>query len=250
MVLFVGAQRSRRIARWARDGKEDPLNMTRKTTPTETEVTSNPAEAAKSLLGHITEIVGQAPKLSTKDRQRSQKLRKGGETIISTVAALSEKFGLTVASHPTAAMLEDSKKAQSLIPIHRDLDTATKQVADQIFAANSKSWAAATVHYSMLKRLAKTNGDLEAALAPVEQFFSKVSPTVAAERKAAREAAKAAKAAKALAKANAKVKPQPPVETSESAPARDDASPAPTPPAATPPHAAPAPPAPTGAATT
>jgi peptidoglycan hydrolase CwlO-like protein len=66
-----------------------------------------------------------------------------------------------------------------------------------MFSANAKSWGAATVHYTMLKRLAKTNGDLEAGLAPVAQFFARRSPAVIAEEKAKKEARKAAKAAAA-----------------------------------------------------
>ena len=57
-----------------------------------------------------------------------------------------------------------------------------------MFSANSESWSAATVHYTMLRRLAKENGDLETALAPVNQFFAQRSPAVTAEEKAKREA--------------------------------------------------------------
>jgi len=150
----------------------------KKTHPTESDVGSNGLEEAKALLGQITTILGTMPALSVKDRQRSAKLRKGGETVIPTVAALSDQFGLTVASHPTTTMVAKAKKAQSLIPLHKQLVTATKQVADQMFSANSESWAAATVHYTMLKRLSKTNGDLANALAPVEQFFAQRSTAV------------------------------------------------------------------------
>jgi hypothetical protein len=47
------------------------------------------------------------------------------------------------------------------------LVTATKRVADAIFQAQSQSWAGATVHYSMLRRLGKTDGSVAKALEPV-----------------------------------------------------------------------------------
>lgn len=177
----------------------------KKTNPTQTEVSANGLDEAKSLVEQLQAIVGLVPALSKKTRARSVKLRKGGETVIPTVAALSEKFGLNVASHPTTTMVEKAKKAHSLIPLQKQLITATKQVSDQMFSANSESWVAATVHYSMLKRLSRTNGDLEAALAPVEQFFKQRSASVVAAEKAAKAERKAAKAAKAAAKAAAAI---------------------------------------------
>ena len=137
------------------------------------------------------------PALSAKDRKRSLKLRKGGETVIATVAALSDQYGLSIASHPTTTMVSGAKKAQSLLPLYNQLIQATKQVSDQMFSANAQSWGAATVHYTMLKRLAKTNGDLAEALVPVQQFFAQRSAAVIADEKAKKDARKAAKAAAA-----------------------------------------------------
>jgi hypothetical protein len=106
-----------------------------------------------------------------------------------------------------------------------------------MFSANSESWSAATVHYTMLRRLAKENGDLETALAPVNQFFAQRSPAVTAEEKAKRDAGKAAKAAKSASKAASKV------ATTPSAPAPESPVAAETP-AASPLTAAPVTPAP------
>jgi hypothetical protein len=171
--------------------------MSHKTTSTHSENDSTGLDEASKLVDQITAIVGTVPALSAKDRKRSLKLRKGGETVIPTVAALSSQYGLSVASHPTTTMVSSAQKAQSLIPLYKKLVQATKQVADQMFTANSESWTAATVHYSMLKRLAKTNGDLETGLSNVEQFFARRSPEVVAERAAKRAAKKAADAAAA-----------------------------------------------------
>jgi hypothetical protein len=214
--------------------------MKKKTSTKKSGVSTDPLENAQSLLEQVTGIIGTPPSLTVKDRQRSTKLRKGGETVIPTVATLSDQFGLTLASHPTKTMVAKAKQAQDLIPLHKQLVTATKHVADQMFSANSESWAAATVHYTMLRRLAKTDGDLATALAPVEQFFAHRSAAVVKEEEAKRghrKGAKAPKGAKAAAVA--------PAESGALAPAIQEA-PAPVA-AGTTVTATPAAPAPIGA---
>jgi hypothetical protein len=139
---------------------------------------SNPLDQAQALVKQIVAIVGPAPALTTKDRTRSLKLRKGGETVIPTVAALSDQFGLSVADYPTATMTSKAKKAASLIPLHKLLVETTKNVEDQMFEANSESWEAATAHYALLRRLSRTNGGLQTSLQPVRKFFATRSKAV------------------------------------------------------------------------
>src|ERR1700736_6224785 len=74
---------------------------------------------AITALEQVAAIVGPSPALTALDRIRAIKLRKGGETVIPTVATLSDHFGVQVASHPTGAMLVNRDKVQSLIPIHK-----------------------------------------------------------------------------------------------------------------------------------
>jgi hypothetical protein len=156
---------------------------------------------AHGLVKQVAKILGPAPSLTVTDRKRTAKLRKGGETVIPTVATLAEQFGLKVASHPTDAMVTKAQRAHALLPLHKLLVATTKQVADQMFSANAESWQAATVHYSMLRRLARTNGDLESALTPVTQFFAHRSPEVVKEEDANRGHRKGAKAKPAAAPA-------------------------------------------------
>jgi hypothetical protein len=70
------------------------------------------------------------------------------------------------------------------------LVTATKHVADAIFQAQSQSWAGATMHYSMLRRLAKTDGNVAQALQPVTEFFAARSTAATEEAKASRGGAR------------------------------------------------------------
>jgi hypothetical protein len=160
-------------------------------TSTKTAVSSPDLLAhAKALSAEITASVGPPPGLTQVDIQRSAKLRKGGAQVIQTIAALSEKFGLVVPSHPTATMVEKINQAQSLVALHKELVVATKHVADVIFQAQSQSWSGATMHYSMLRRLGKADGEVAKTLLPVVQFFAARSTAKAEEAKASRGGAR------------------------------------------------------------
>ena len=139
---------------------------------------SDVLDDAKALSEKITALVGPPPALTKADIQRSAKLRKGGATVVQTIAALSDKFGLVVPSQPTATLVEKINQAQSLVALHQELVTATKHVADTIFQAQSQSWAGATAHYTMLRRLGKMDGSVAKALQPVTQFFAARSAAV------------------------------------------------------------------------
>jgi hypothetical protein len=145
---------------------------------------------AKALCDKITAMVGPAAKLTQADYRRSTKLRKGGQGALPTIVALAEQTGLVVPSHPTKTIVEKMDLAESLVPLHKQLVIATKQIGDALFLAQSQSWSGATVHYTMLRRLAKKDGDLARALAPVIQFFAARSTAVQAEEKAKRGGAR------------------------------------------------------------
>jgi hypothetical protein len=151
---------------------------------------SNVLDDAKALEEKITTLVGPAPALTKADIQRSAKLRKGGASVVKTVAALSDKFGLVVPSQSTATMVERINQAESLVALHQELVAATKHIADTIFQAQSQSWAGATAHYSMLRRLAKSDGSVAKTLQPVTQFFAARSTAVANEAKESRGGAR------------------------------------------------------------
>ena len=171
--------------------------MSKKTKPTSTDVGANVLDELNALVGTVTKWLGNPPALTAADMRRSNKLRKGGETVIPTVAALADQFGLTSTVHPTDAMLAKAKMAQSLIPLHRKLVALTKQVGDTMFQANSESWESATVHYATLSRMARADGDVAKTLAPVKKFFASKSPAVVQAEDAKRGGRKGSKAAQA-----------------------------------------------------
>jgi hypothetical protein len=151
---------------------------------------SDVLDDAKALGEKISALVGPAPALTKADIQRSAKLRKGGATVVQTIASLSDKVGLVVPSQPTATMVAKINQAQSLVALHQELVTATKHVADAMFQAQSESWTGATAHYSMLRRLSKTDGSIATTLQPVVQFFAARSAAVTEEAKESRGGAR------------------------------------------------------------
>jgi hypothetical protein len=163
-----------------------------------TSTSSSVATTAKSLIATLTAMAGKPLALTAKERRRAVRLRKGGEKVIPTITALSEQFGINVPSHPTSAIKANVTKANSLVAVHKQLVTATKQVEDAIFKAQSESWDGATVHYTVLKRLAKSDGDIATALAPVKEFLAQKSPAVIKaedEKRGGRKGTKAKSAA-------------------------------------------------------
>lgn len=154
--------------------------MSRTTHPKETKTTNSATEPTevKTFLDSITTIAGPAPALTSKDRKRTAKLRKGGEKVVPTLLALSNRIGLSVPEYPTATIQANLDKVKALSPVHEGVVSAEKHLGDAIFQAQSAIWEGATVHYTMLKRLAKGNGDIANALAPVTQFFAHKQPAV------------------------------------------------------------------------
>jgi hypothetical protein len=132
---------------------------------------TNSLEQAQALIQQVTAKLGPAPNLTVKTRKGSAKLPKGGAEIVKTIASLSEEFGLKVPTYSAAKMTASAAKAESLAPLYSQLVSATQQVADQMFSANSESWEAASAHYSVLRRLSQNNGALQKKLAPVQKFF-------------------------------------------------------------------------------
>jgi hypothetical protein len=169
--------------------------MSRTTHPKETTTTSSesvPSEV-QSFLDAVTAIAGPKLALTSKDRRRSVKLRKGGEKIVPTILALSDRIGLTVPSHPTAAIQANLDKVKTLSAVLEGVVSAQKHLADALFQAHSEIWGGATVHYTMLKRLAKGDGDVANALAPATEFFAHKAPGVVKAEDAKRGHRKGAK---------------------------------------------------------
>ena len=149
--------------------------------------------AAESTLG-LTD-----PPLTTQQKRRSAKLRKGGEPIVTQIGSLAAQYQLTTSAMDVATMLALVSQSSVLQPLADALTMFLKHVTDSMFAAQSQAWDTALQYYALLKRRAKTTGDLATSLQPIAAFLAfrsaptkppKGSPTKA-QVKAAKKAQKA-----------------------------------------------------------
>jgi len=131
--------------------------------------------------------------------KRAVKFRKGGEQHVPTLASLSARYQLQVPSRPTAAMVQSLQEATDVEPVRVAIGELAKAVDDFYFSARSDSWTTATTLYGVLKKAGVREPNLQAAMAPMVEFFSYRHPSVAEDAKA-----KAAEDAKAKAEPTAK----------------------------------------------
>jgi hypothetical protein len=139
------------------------------------------AELGKFLDAHISLISADAPALTGAAKARATRLRLGGEKAVSVIAALVTQHGLESSQLSASTMTGQLTRATSLVPTHKRLEQLTKRMGDEIFVAQSTSWEQATSGYAQLQRLAKKNGEIATALAPVQQYFARRHKSVTEE---------------------------------------------------------------------
>jgi hypothetical protein len=140
---------------------------------------------ATRLLDQVAAMVKVSGSALTKtQRQKAVKMRTGGEKFVPVIASLAERFKVNVGGHDSATMTGKVQQAQSLAPLLKRAQLLTTQLNDASLAANSQAWDSATVLYSTLNRVSRSNADVQTTLAPVKEFFAARSAAVVAKRKA------------------------------------------------------------------
>ena len=165
-------------------------------------------EHAMSMVEKASEALPVAAPLSSDERRKMPKLRKGGEKFIPVLTALSSQNGISVPTHPTDAMVSRIEEAQILAPLRKRVAEVLKSIDDSILRAQGESWETATLLYSVLRPIARKNANVALALAPLEEFFSHRHKSVTSKKTATKKATKVAvnaavKAATAAVKAAA-----------------------------------------------
>jgi hypothetical protein len=126
-----------------------------------------------------------ALKLSTKDRNRRLKMPRASADAIPHLLDLAKTQGLGA----YAAPIEEHRSALAkLAELRLFIGHIETIMSDLAMTSESKTWAAATTVYTMLRRLARSDGDLAALLQPVvKKYFARnkrgaeKTPAVAAE---------------------------------------------------------------------
>src|SRR4029077_18762715 len=62
--------------------------------------------------------------------------------------------------------------AQTLAPLQSRLQKITKRVDDEVFGAQTEAWDMGLQFYSLIRRRAKTDGNIQKAVEPLVKSFS------------------------------------------------------------------------------
>ena len=128
-------------------------------------------DAAEKTLG------GEAPALTGLEKRRVGKLRKGGDRVVENLSALAKQYEVATPSFDPDVMLARLHDAQALAPVKMRLERVLKRIDDEIFHAQGESWQIAREIYAVLKRRARSDGEVAKNLATVETFFAYRRPT-------------------------------------------------------------------------
>jgi hypothetical protein len=122
------------------------------------------------------------PPLTSKQKRHAAKLRKGGEKYVVQIGGFAKQYQLETAAMQVDTMLAVLGQADALQPLADALTTFAKHVGDSIFAAQSQAWDEAMQYYSLLKRRAKSSGDLANSLQPITDFLAYRHPSTKAPK--------------------------------------------------------------------
>ncbi len=138
---------------------------------------------SKAKLDDVESKLGtEAPQLTADDKRRTAKLRKGADRIVAHLGVVLTSARIDAAGLSVDQMLSDLERAQTLEELQRRIDSLSKRVSDEIFAARASSWSTAMAGYAVLQRMARKNGEISEQIAPVATFFAYRTPAVVAKR--------------------------------------------------------------------
>jgi hypothetical protein len=126
----------------------------------------------KSLDTADAQLGSEATSLTTAQKRRLGRSRKGGERILQMIAELVKSHGLESTALQSAPMLADQERAASYAASLARLQKMEKRISDDQFVAQSNAWEQGLQFYALLQRRAQSDGTLAASLAPVTAFFN------------------------------------------------------------------------------
>jgi hypothetical protein len=164
-------------------GKEDTMsNQSRTKSNSTAHVVKLAHEIAQALDKIEARLGDDTPAMTTEDKKRSLKPRKGAGKVIETLAMLVKQHGLDSAALSADAMLENVAESTALEPVEIRLQKALKRVSDNVYRAQTGAWDKALQFYALLSRRAKSDGALAASLEPIAAFFARRHESVLADK--------------------------------------------------------------------
>ena len=113
---------------------------------------------------------GQKP-MTSKERRRTLKLKKGGRDLGRTLAQLASKHGIDGLA-PTSEMLDDIAYVERLAPLATQAANLSALLADLLLQADGRAWTVACTTYALLQGLAARDTRVAQDLAPVVASLS------------------------------------------------------------------------------
>ncbi|HZS41422.1 MAG TPA: hypothetical protein VFF06_31550 [Polyangia bacterium] len=110
--------------------------------------------------------------MSTGEKQRSVKPRRGGESVGELIANVISKRKLTIPGVSPGEIAAERARAARLRPLQLAAKTLARSLGDAVFAAESKAWATTVNLYSVLTKLSDRDKTLKPELAPATEFFA------------------------------------------------------------------------------
>lgn len=110
--------------------------------------------------------------LSTDDRKRLLRARRGAGEHIQRVVELATKHGVSLPNVPLAGIANDVKLEQQLQPIEEELRVGLQFAEDTGAQAASEAWEGFLAYYGVLSSMAQRMPDVAADLASVVEFMS------------------------------------------------------------------------------
>jgi hypothetical protein len=145
---------------------------------TKKKVSSSSATIEESikLLAQATKAIGPVTRLSTQDRRRGLKAKRGGHQVAPMIAAIATKYGISTPDMNGTVINTALAQVQSLAPLVNAAADAHATIVDAHINASRSMWNASTSLYMMLKRAAKSNASIATELKPVEEWFRPRKP--------------------------------------------------------------------------
>src|ERR1700722_16216261 len=130
-------------------------------------------KAVTAFLDNVENALGPAPaQLTTAEKRRAAKPRKGAAKILLSLAPVVQQHGLESAALSTDQMLSRHTDAETLQPLQARVSKLLKRIDDELFSAQGDAWELGLQFYALVKRRAKTDGELEANIEPLRSAFA------------------------------------------------------------------------------
>ncbi|HZH99232.1 MAG TPA: hypothetical protein VEX38_09695 [Fimbriimonadaceae bacterium] len=130
------------------------------------------AQLLKKLQEVIEELKPYGITLTTDDRKRTLRPRKGAEAHIQRVHDLAVKHGVKLKDHPLDGMAADLELAKQFDPFEDEFRTGLTLAEDTGTQAGSEAWEAFLAYYGVLSSMADRTPELAAELKSVIEFMA------------------------------------------------------------------------------